>query len=243
MQRLESRFRWSVNFRTIDSGTVQGDPDIADEVQSQLLKLSRDLSNVIGTVDADLDIRDIVVRNGQSPFANTIADAMRTALNADAALVNAGSIRADEVVPAGTPVTRRSIVQWLPFENRVLLLKVNGEQLLSALENGVSEYEEHAGRFPVISGLDVTFDLGRPVGDRIVQALVNGKPLSLDRTYAVAVNEFIAGGGDGYTMLMRAPRLVGLQTSELLVNHVVDYLSATGHVAADPERRIRPVSP
>jgi hypothetical protein len=39
----------------------------------------------------------------------------------------------------------------LPFKDRVLLLRVNGEQLLAALENGVSQFDEHAGRFPIVS--------------------------------------------------------------------------------------------
>jgi 2',3'-cyclic-nucleotide 2'-phosphodiesterase (5'-nucleotidase family) len=241
--RLETRFRWSLDFRSIDSIAVEPDPEIADEVQRQLLRLSRELGTRIGIVDTDIDIRDIVVRNGQSPFANAVVDAMRSALGADAALVNAGSIRADEIVEAGTPITRRSIVQWLPFENRVLLLRVNGEQLLSALENGVSEYEQHTGRFPVVSGLQMSFDPRRPAGNRVVSVTVDGKPLSLDRTYSLAVNEFIAAGGDGYGMLIKAPRLIGLQTSELLVNHVVDYISAGGGIAGSPDSRVLPVPP
>jgi 5'-nucleotidase / UDP-sugar diphosphatase len=110
LPRLETRFRWSLNFRSIDSLTIEADPEIADEVQRNLLLLSRELGARIGFVDTDIDIRDIVVRNGQSPFANTVADAMRSALKADAALLNAGAIRADEIVAAGTPITRRSIV-------------------------------------------------------------------------------------------------------------------------------------
>ena len=241
--RLERRFRWSVDFRSVDSLTVEPDSDIVDEVQRDLLQLSRELDARIGVTETDTDIRDIVVRNGQSPFANTVADAIRTALQADAALVNAGSIRAGEVVPAGTPITRRSIVQWLPFENRVLLLRVNGEQLLAALENGVSEYEQHTGRFPAVSGLDLTFDPSRSPGDRVISVKVGGKPLSLDRTYTLAVNEFIAAGGDGYAMLIKAPRLIGLQTSELLVNHVVEYLSGSGQIGGAVEQRVTPVSP
>src|SRR5262245_5458598 len=140
--RLERRFRWSVDFRSVDSLTIEPDPEIIDEVQRDLLHLSRELDARIGVTDADHDTRDLVVRNGQSPFANFVVDAMRSTLHADAALINAGSIRADEIIPAGTPIARRSIVQWLPFENRVLLLKVNGEQILGSLENGVSEFEQ-----------------------------------------------------------------------------------------------------
>jgi 5'-nucleotidase / UDP-sugar diphosphatase len=125
----------------------------------------------------------------------------------------------------------------------VLVLRVNGEQLQSALENGVSEFEQHTGRFPVVSGLQMTFDPRRPVGDRVVSVTINGKPLSLDRTYSLAVNEFMAAGGDGYGMLVKAPRLIGLQISELLVNHVVAYISISGGIAGLQESRVVPVPP
>jgi hypothetical protein len=55
--RVELRFRWSVDFRSIDSLNVQPDVEIADEIQHLLLNLSRDLSSQIGVVDKDLDIR------------------------------------------------------------------------------------------------------------------------------------------------------------------------------------------
>jgi len=77
----------------------------------------------------------------------------------------------------------------------------------------------------------------------VISVKVGGKPLSLDRTYTLAVNEFIAAGGDGYAMLVKAPRLVGLQTSELLVNHVVKHLSASGQMSGAVEQRVMPVSP
>jgi 5'-nucleotidase / UDP-sugar diphosphatase len=77
----------------------------------------------------------------------------------------------------------------------------------------------------------------------VISVKVGGKPLSLDRTYTLAVNEFIAAGGDGYAMLIKAPRLIGLQTSELLVNHVVEYLSGAGQIGGAVEQRVTPVSP
>ncbi len=240
--RVELRFRWSVDFRSLDSLNVVADVEAADEIQNQLLKLSHQLDSRIGVVDKDLDIRDIVVREGQSPFANAVADAMRSALNADVALINAGAIRADQVVPAGTPVTRRSLVQWLPFESRVLLLRVSGEQIKMALENGVSQFDEHAAKFPIVSGLEASFDLSRPAGNQVFGITVGGKPLMLDYNYLLAVNDFVAGGGDGYDVLVKAHRIVDLRTSELLVRHLADYLKQTGTIDSTGAPRLHAVS-
>ncbi len=240
--RIEYRFRWSVDFRSIDSLNVQPDVEIADEIQSQLLNLSHQLDSRIGVVDNDLDIRDIVVREGQSPFANAVADAMRSALGADMALLNAGAIRADQMVPAGTPVTRRSLVQWLPFESRVLLLRVSGEQIKMALENGVSQFDEHAAKFPIVSGLEASFDPGRPAGNQVFGITIGGKPLILDYNYLLAVNDFIAAGGDGYDVLVKAHRIVDVRTAGLLVRHLADYLTQAGTIGTIGAPRLRLVS-
>jgi 5'-nucleotidase/UDP-sugar diphosphatase len=240
--RVELRFRWSVDFRSIDSLDVQPDVEIADEIQHLLLNLSRGMSTQIGVVDKDLDIRDIVVREGHSPFADAVADAMRSALKADVALINAGAIHADQVIPAGTPITRRSLVQWLPFESRVLLLRVSGEQIKMALENGVSRFDEYAAKFPIVSGLEANFDPSRPVDHRVFGITIAGKPLQLDYTYLMAVNDFVAEGGDGYDVLAKAHRIVDLRTADLLVQYLTDYLAQAGPMEAAGAPRLRLLS-
>ena len=237
---LQTRFRWSVDFRSVDSRGVDADPDVADDIQRYLLQLSKDLNERIGVANADIDMRNIVVREGKSPFAEVVADAMHAAVRADAAIINAGAIRADQILAAGTPLTRRSIVQWLPFEDRVLLLRVNGEQLLAALENGVSQFDAHAGRFPIVSGLQVTFDPRRPVGDRVLTVVIGNQILQLDRNYSLAVNDFMAKGGDGYEMLVQAPRLIDLPNAEPLVGHVASHIAAAGGIDATLAPRVRP---
>jgi len=240
--RIESRFRWSVDFRSYDSLNIEADGDTTDEIQRNLLNLSQQLDSRIGIADSDLDIRDIVVREGRSPFADVVADAMRSALKADVALLNAGAIRADQVIPAGTPITRRSLVQWLPFESRVLLLRASGERIKLALENGISQFGEHAGRFPIVSGLEASFDPSGPAGDQVIDITIGGKPLALDHNYLLAVNDFIAAGGDGYGVLIKAHRIIDLRTSELLVQHLADYLTQADRITPNGAPRLRLVS-
>ena len=56
------RFRWSVNFRSVDTRTVDDDPDVADDIQRYLLSLPKELDQRIGVADTDIDLRDVVVR-------------------------------------------------------------------------------------------------------------------------------------------------------------------------------------
>jgi 2',3'-cyclic-nucleotide 2'-phosphodiesterase (5'-nucleotidase family) len=182
---------------------------------------------------------DAVSRVREEIFRTIWVHAMRTALEADVAPLYAGTIRAGQVFPAGTPITRRSLVQWLPFETRVLLLRVSGEQVKIALENGASQFDEHTGRFPVASGLEADFDPSLPADHRVSGITIGGKPLQLDHNYLMAVNDFVAAGGD---VLAKAHRIVDLRTADLLVQLLADYLAQAGSMEATGAPRLRLVS-
>ena len=87
---------------------------------------------------------------------------------------------------------------------------MTGKQLLAAIENGVSQHEEGAGRFPQVSGMRFTFDLSQPANDGRVTSIEieesNGSwsPLNLYGTYGMVSNNFIRGGGDGYKVFRSA---------------------------------------
>ena len=105
------------------------------------------------------------------------------------------------------------ILTILPFQNTLSTFRVSGATLLAALENGVSQVEEGAGRFPQVSGVQFSFDPKRPGGERVKTLVINGKtgPVVLmkdfqktpavDKTYLLATCAFLAKGGDGYPAL------------------------------------------
>ena len=144
------------------------------------------------------------MRTGETNFGDLLADALRAATGADVALTNGGGIRGDTTYPAGTELTRKDILTELPFGNVTVLAEVTGTDLLAALENGVSQVEDTAGRFPQVSGLGFTYDPAAPAGSRIVEVTVGGAPLDPARTYRLATNDYLLGGGDGYASLNRA---------------------------------------
>ena len=95
----------------------------------------------------------------------------------------------------------------LPFGNVGFTLQMNGAELKSMLENGVSRMPAVDGRFPQVSGLCFTYDITAPAGSRVTGAVrqaSNGTctgaavDLTAGSTYSFATNDFMASGGDGY---------------------------------------------
>ena len=77
-------------------------------------------------------------------------------------------MRSDRVYPAG-PLTARDINTIFPFQDNCVVLRVSGRDLLQVLENGVSKYPAHDGRFPQVSGLRFEFDPSKSPGERILR--------------------------------------------------------------------------
>jgi 2',3'-cyclic-nucleotide 2'-phosphodiesterase (5'-nucleotidase family) len=110
--------------------------------------------------------------------------------------------------------------------------------LRAALENGLSQHEKIAGRFPQVSGLRYVFDPTKPAGSRLVSATVGGKPLDPAARYSVATFEFLMGGGDGYAMLQQAKVLVNPMSGPMDSDLILDRLKI-GPIAPATDGRIQ----
>ncbi len=229
---------WEPSFRFIDTKTVTPDPETQTLVDAFKEKLDSELNVDVGTIVGPLDSRRNIVRTEEAAIGNLIADAMRGANGADVAVTNGGGIRGDKQYDAGTVLTRRDILTELPFGNVTVVTEVNGRQLLDALENGFSQVEEGAGRFPQVSGLKIVVDLKQPAGSRVVSVMVGDQPLDPQATYKVATNDFMVKGGDGYTALASGKVLIGPNQGNLMANDVINYIAAAGKVDAEVEGRI-----
>ncbi|MCU0498060.1 MAG: 5'-nucleotidase C-terminal domain-containing protein [Anaerolineae bacterium] len=153
-----------------------------------------------------------VCRIEECPLGNLIADAMRAHTGAQIAIMNSGGIRAD--VDAGE-ITAGDLLTVQPFGNLLATFEITGENLIAALENGVSRVvvgegnvvarSDLSGRFPQVSGIRYTFDPSQEAGSRIVSVEIdNGdgtfSPIDPAATYSVVSNGFVRQGGDGYTV-------------------------------------------
>ena len=229
---------WWPQFRIIDTATVTPDPAVAAAILPYEKELTREMDVTLATTAVELDSRNATVRTREAAIGNLFADAMRSSLNADAAVTNGGGIRAGKVYNPGSAITRRDILAELPFNNRVVEIEINGGDLRRALENGLSQLPAAGGRFPQVSGLAIEVDLKRPAGDRIVAISVGGAPLDDARIYKVAINDFLARGGDGYVWFRDAKHILPESDSPLLANAVMAYVKNLGTVRAAVEGRI-----
>jgi 2',3'-cyclic-nucleotide 2'-phosphodiesterase (5'-nucleotidase family) len=229
---------WWPQFRIVDTATVAPDPEVARAVANFEQELTREMDVPLGTTAVELDSRNATVRTREAAIGNLIADAMRASTRADAAIMNGGGIRAGKIYEPGSTITRRDVLAELPFNNRVVLVEISGRDLRRSIENGLAQLPAAGGRMPQVSGLTIEADLSKPPGSRIVSTRVAGAPLSETRTYRVAVNDFMARGGDGYTQLRDARHVLPDMDSPLLANEVMTYVRGLGTVRTGVEGRL-----
>jgi 5'-nucleotidase len=143
-------------------------------------------------------------RARECEMGNLVADAMLDRVRdqgIDVAIQNGGGLRAS--IDAGE-VTMGDVLTVLPFQNTLSTFEVTGATLKAALENGVGQIEDGAGRFPQVAGMTFTFDPGAAPGDRVREVRIDTgegfAPLERDAVYGVVSNNFVRTGGDGYAM-------------------------------------------
>jgi 5'-nucleotidase / UDP-sugar diphosphatase len=230
---------WTPIFRFIDTATVTPHPESQALADTYRASLDETLNVEIGTTETAIDSRRNVVRSGEATMGNLIADAMRDITGAQVAIMNGGGIRGDRTYDAGAKLTRRDILTELPFGNVTVVTELPGSQILLALENGVSQVEKGAGRFPQVSGLTFTMDPTAEAGSRVSEVMVGDAPLNPDTVYTVAVNDYILGGGDGYAALGGGKIKTDGPTSSLVANDVMAYVEKLGTVKPAVEGRIK----
>ena len=228
-----------------------------DELNTQLAPI---FNTVIGSSTVKIPRADACGRSDgrlcESLIGDLSTDALRKTYNTDFAITNSGGLRADltcpspdvagDFCPAFTPppypITRGSVLGVLPFGNVVFTVSINGAELKTFLENGVSSMPAANGKFPQVSGLCFTYDVALPAGSRVLSAVrqaadgkCTGAPVDLTAasTYKIAENDFMATGGDGY------PNVYARGTTQNLMDQVLaDYITANTPVSPAIQGRI-----
>jgi 2',3'-cyclic-nucleotide 2'-phosphodiesterase (5'-nucleotidase family) len=160
-------------------------------------------------------------RRPESTIGNFICDAMRADAGVDIALQNPGGMRAD--MDAG-PITRGDVYAVMPFDNTIVTMELTGEQVKLALEQAL-----RGTRVTQVSGVRYVVDSKQPALQRVTSiTLADGKPLDPKRTYKVAVNNFMASGGDQYDALAQGTNRndTGRLIRDAMMKYVADLKSA-----------------
>lgn len=211
-KRLES-FDWEIVPVTDAIAEAPEFAPVFDKYKDLLTKLAEP----VGLTGVVLDALSYSNRTKETNIGNFVADSYRGAVEADVALVNGGSVRADLTYNPGT-LTKRDVLSILPFNNPIVKIELTGKTLREALEHGVARSavgeDGEPGRFPQISGMSFKFDTSKPAGSRVTEILVGGKPLDDAKLYTLATSDFlVTRSGDGYTMFKNAKVLTDAATA------------------------------
>lgn len=245
-------------------------PDAA--IQARINDLNTQLAPILGTVIGTSTVEilrsDVCGRTDgrlcESLVGDSVTDAMvktYSSIGVEFAITNSGGLRDRLTCPAAgggsgfcptfTPppyqITRGQVLAVLPFGNVVVTLSVNGAELKTMLENGVSLMPGANGRFPQVSGLCFTYNIEAAAGSRVTGAVRQASDgtctgpvvdLTSASTYKIAENDFMSSGGDGY------PNFFSRSTTQNIMDQVVaDYITANSPINPVIQGRIHCFDP
>ncbi|MCG7622354.1 bifunctional metallophosphatase/5'-nucleotidase [Epibacterium sp. Ofav1-8] len=238
-----------------DAGNVtaaEGDPILLDasvtpdaEIAARVAEMgapieemkTRVVAETADTVDGSRD----VCRAGECSMGNLVADAMLARVKdqgVSIAIQNGGGLRAS--IDAGE-VTMGEVLTVLPFQNTLSTFEVSGQTMIDALENGVGQIEEGAGRFPQVAGMKFAFDPAKEPGARVSDVMVmeGDAWVAIDpaKTYGVVSNNYVRNGGDGYKMFAGDDKNA-YDFGPDLADVVAEYLAEAGPYSAYTDGRI-----
>ncbi|WP_326611599.1 bifunctional metallophosphatase/5'-nucleotidase [Streptomyces scopuliridis] len=186
-------------------------------------KLAAPIANAPqGFISADINGRGATTP--ESPLGDVIADAQLTGTapadkgGAQIAFMNPGGIRSDLVYKASGSegdgvVTYGEAFTVQPFTNMMNVMDLTGAQVITALQQQVSGSNEASPKILQVSkGFTYTLDMTKTGAARVVTDSVklDGAAIDPAKTYRVAMNEFLGGGGDGFPVLGQGKnKLVG----------------------------------
>ena len=230
----------TVAHNEIATRTVTPDPAVQAIVDEAKAKSAPLANRQIGTITADL-VR-AAGASGESPLGDVIADAQLAATqanNAQIAITNPGGIRGDFTYASSSVGEGNGVVTYgeaftvQPFGNIMQTVTLTGAQLDAVLEQ---QWGPTGTKILQISnGFTYTMTVGNAIGDRVSNLALNGTPIDPAGTYRVSINNFLAGGGDGFTVFTQG---TDLQGGPIDLDALVDYFAASSPVAPPPLNRI-----
>ena len=236
-------FQWGINLGKLDlsivdkkivdahaelmpiTSALSEDSAIAAYLQPYAAKIIDKMNTVVGRTQFILDKPSS--RHPQTNLANWLADVFRERMHADIAMQNTGGTRAS--LNAGN-ITYNDLYSVLPFENTLVLLEAKGDLVQKIMDN-LAEKLHKATETASVSGVSFFVnDEGKALNIKI-----DGKPLDTSTTYTIAVNDFMANGGSGFSLLKEAKVI---RYDDNLRDVVIDYLKEHPVIAPVDQERI-----
>jgi 2',3'-cyclic-nucleotide 2'-phosphodiesterase / 3'-nucleotidase / 5'-nucleotidase len=213
---------------------IEADAKIKTELDEYKEAVAPIVNEVIGV--AGMELTRTPNESGEQILGNIIADAMRAEMKTDMAFMNPGGIRND--LNKGE-ITWGELFGVQPFGNDLVKMTVTGEIIRELLNQQWADPTR--AKMLQISGLHYTYDDTLEPGKRILDIyLENGKKIDPTGDYTITVNNFMAGGGDGYQALLKGKdSVIGPTDLQGLINYVKNF---DGALTGKYENRIQKVT-
>ena len=173
-----------VNYIENDDSLAE-DEGIDDFIKPYREDLNKEMNIVVGLLPEDL-----VKSKPNSNLGNWFCDMLKAEAESlsktkiDFAIQNYGGLRVPSI--AKGPLTKGEIFELMPFDNMLVILEVKGS-IIQKMANGMAQY----GGWPISKGFSFKID-----DEKAMDIKVNDKPLELDKTYRIAMPDYVANGGD-----------------------------------------------
>ncbi len=179
---------------------------------------------------------------GESPLGDVVADAQLAATRAETsggaviAFTNPGGVRADITKKQDGVATYADLFASQPFRNQLVTLTLTGTQIKNMLEQQWLD-PKRPRVLQVSRGFSYAWDNAKPYGDRIIadRMSLDGQRIDPATSYRVTVNNFLAVGGDGFTVLTEG---AAPQFGSYDVDALYGYFQTNSPVSPGPTDRI-----
>lgn len=208
--------------------SVKADPEIEKLIEPYKSQLDAEMNEIIGTVKHDLS-----KARPESTLGNFLSDVLVVQAEAcsgeriDFAAQNYGGIRVPSV-PAGN-INRGKVYEIMPFENMLTILAVKGD-VVDRLIQKMAE----SGGWPISEHLNFVIE-----DERATQITIHGETLDMDKTYHMALPDYIANGGDNCDFLVNQKRLpCEISIRDAIIKHILEMTERGEEVEAQKTGRI-----
>lgn len=218
----------SANYSIVKEETSPKDPEIENIIEPYRKQMEDKMNVIVGHTDEPMS-----KARPESKLGNLISDVILDKANesgkvkVDFAVQNYGGIR---IPTLGAGDIRKGLMyEIMPFDNEIVIVKLKGEKLMKFMESIAAD-----GGVPVSRGIQMTI-----IDKKIGSLLVGGAVVDPTRDYYIAVNDFMANGGDGYEVLAEGEHiLTGALVRDALTEHFLKMQAQGKSVTAKIERRI-----
>lgn len=236
---------------TYNTRSVTPNADITAVTEDAKSRIEGVINETIGLANKEVISRETnpenkAIDDKESELGNMITDAQRYMANkagadVDFAMTNNGGIRADlttRLANGQNEITWGAAQAVQPFGNILQVVEMSGADITEALSQ---QYLSNQTYFLQISGLKYTFTDTDDLDHAYKIASVtteDGTPLKADQKYKVVINDFLFGGGDGFSAFKKANLVTAIDPdTETFINYIKDQKAAGKVITAQKEGR------